>query len=64
MTKMIIDNRATADKAYECYKIDRNEYRTNEELQQLVFDCMNEDVYCITVTENEKVIIKVLNTRF
>jgi hypothetical protein len=62
MTKIIIDNRATAKKAYEAYEIDRNEYKTQEELQELVYECLNENVYSITVTENGKEIIKVLNT--
>jgi hypothetical protein len=34
MTKMIIDNKATAEKKYECYDIDRNEYPTVDEMKQ------------------------------
>lgn len=62
MTKMTIDNRATAEKAYEAYIIDRNEYRTENDLINLVYECMNKDVYKITVYENGIEIISRLNT--
>lgn len=62
MTKMIIDNRATAKRPYEVYEIDRNEYKTEYELLQVAVECFNNDVYSITIIENEKEIIKVLNT--
>lgn len=63
MTKMIIDNRATAKRPYEAYEIDRNEYKTIEDLVNVVYECLNDDVYCITVIENDVEIIKVLNTK-
>lgn len=62
MTKMIIDNRATAKKPYEAYEIDRNEYPTIDDIYEVITDCLNSDVYSITVTENGKEIIKVINT--
>ena len=61
MTKMIIDNRATAIKRYEAYEIDRSEYPTNDDLVELAHDCMNEDVYAITILVNEEVIMKLTN---
>ena len=61
MTKMIIDNRATAAKRYEAYEVDRNEYPTNESLAELAYDCMNEDVYSITIYVNEEVLMKPTN---
>ena len=63
-TTMIIDNRATAKKAYEAYEIDRNEWKTMSDLENLVADCMNKEVYKITVYEGKKEIICELNTEF
>ena len=62
MTKMIIDNRATASKAYEAYIIDRAEYPTVNDIIALVYECMNSDVYKITVYENGTEIVTRLNT--
>lgn len=61
MTKMIIDNRATAKKPKEVYIIDRYEYQTKTDLIDLVNECMNSDVYKITVYENDVEIISKLN---
>ena len=61
MTKMIIDNRATATKRYESYEIDRNEYPTNDDLTELAYDCMNKDVYSVTIYVNEEMIMKLTN---
>lgn len=61
MTKMIIDNRASATKRYEAYEIDRNEYPTNDDLVELAHDCMNADVYAITILVNEEVLMKLTN---
>ena len=63
MTKMIIDNRATAAKKYEAYEIDRNEYPTNDSLLELAYECMNEDVYSITIYVNEEILIKLTNRK-
>ena len=60
---MIIDNKAGRGKSYENYKIDRNIYRTVEELNELVSECMNENVFMITVTANGKEIIREYNDR-
>lgn len=61
MTKMIIDNRATATKRYEAYEIDRNEYPTYENLATLAYECMNKDVYSVTIFDDEKEIMKLVN---
>ena len=61
MTKMIIDNKATAQKKYECYDIDRNEYTNVEDLKLLAQDCMNDEVYLIRVYENETELFTIRN---
>lgn len=63
MTKMIIDNKATAQKKYECYVIDRNEYPTVEDLKSLAEDCMNNEVYLIRVYENETELFTLRNEK-
>ena len=63
MTKMIIDNKATAQKKYECYDIDRNEYPTVEDLKSLAEDCINDEVYLITVYENETELFTIRNEK-
>lgn len=63
MTKMIIDNRATAAKKYEAYEIDRNEYPTNDSLLEIAYECMNEDVYSITIYVNEEILMKLTNRK-
>ena len=63
MTKMIIDNKATAQKKYECYDIDRNEYPTIEDLKLLAEDCMNDEVYLIRVYENETELFTIRNEK-
>lgn len=63
MTKMIIDNKATAKRAYEAYKIDRNEYQTIDDLLMLAGDCMNDDVYLIRVYENDVELFTVRNCK-
>ena len=63
MTKMIIDNKATAKIKYECYDIDRNEYPTVEDLKQLARDCMNNEVYLIRVYENETELFTIRNEK-
>lgn len=62
MTKMIIDNRATAKKRFECYTVDRNEYKTIEDLKTVAYEFLNKDVYSITVTENDIILFRILNT--
>lgn len=61
MTTMIIDNRATAEKAYETYTIDRTEWPTEDDLLDLIDDCMNDDVHSVTILEDDVEILKVLN---
>jgi hypothetical protein len=63
MTKMIIDNKATAEKKYECYDIDRNEYPTVDDLTMLAQDCMNDEVYLIRVYENETELFTIRNEK-
>lgn len=63
MTKMIIDNKATAEKKYECYDIDRNEYPTVDDLRMLARDCMNDEVYLIRVYENETELFTIRNEK-
>ena len=63
MTKMIIDNKATTKKKYECYDIDRNEYPTVEDLKSLAEYCMNNDVYLIRVYENETELFTIRNEK-
>ena len=63
MTKMIIDNKATAEKKYECYDIDRNEYPTVDDLRMLAYDCMNDEVYLIRVYENETELFTIRNEK-
>lgn len=43
---------------YESYKIDRRIYRTYEDLLEAADDCMNENVFMITVTVDGKEIIR------
>lgn len=61
MTKMIIDNRATADKRYETYVVDRNEYPTEQDLAELAVECMNKDVYSITIYIDEEILFSIVN---
>lgn len=61
MTKMIIDNRATATKRYEAYEIDRSEYPTIEDLERVAYECMNKDVYSIAIYVDEEMIMKLTN---
>lgn len=63
MTKMIIDNKATAKRAYEAYEIDRNEYRTVQDLMLLAGECMNENVYLIRVYENDSELFTMRNSK-
>ena len=63
MTKMIIDNKATAEKKYECYDIDRSEYPTVDDLRMLARDCMNDEVYLIRVYENETELFTIRNEK-
>lgn len=63
MTKMVIDNKATAKRAYECYAIDRNEYRTVNDLMMLAGECMNNDVYLIRVYENDEELFTMRNSK-
>lgn len=58
-TIMIVDNKATAKKSYEAYKIDRRVYRTMDDLKELVEDCMSENVYLIRIYENGNQILEV-----
>ena len=62
MTKMVIDNRAAAKKAYEVYEIDRNEYPTVEDIMDSAVDMMNNETYRLTVYEDDKVLFSWLNT--
>lgn len=61
-TTLLIDNRATAKVPYEHYVLDRTYYPTHEDLLEVVKNCMNSDVYKITVYEDEVEIISMLNT--
>ena len=63
MTKMIIDNKATAKKKYECYDIDINQYPNVEDLISLAEDCMNDEVYLIRVYENETELFTIRNEK-
>lgn len=58
---MIIDNRATCKHPYYRFIIDRNEYPTMQDLEELVDSCMNKETYRITIIENDKVIFEKLN---
>ena len=62
-TIMIIDNKATAEKPYEVYEIDRYEYQTIENLRELVGDCMNKEVYSIKIMEDDNELMMVRNWR-
>lgn len=63
MTTMYIDNKATAKKAIELYEIDRNEYPTIDDLRNLAWDCMNNNVYLIRVFENNNELFTIRNNR-
>lgn len=63
MTTMYIDNKATAKKAIELYEIDRNEYQTIDDLRNLAWDCMNNNVYLIRVFENNNELFTIRNNR-
>lgn len=63
VTKMIIDNKATTQKKYECYDIDRNVYPTVEDLKLLAEDCINNEVYLIKVYENETELFTIRNEK-
>lgn len=59
MTILTIDNMAGKNLPdYESYKIDRRIYRTYEDLLEAVDDCMNENVFMITVTVDGEEIIR------
>ena len=58
MTKMIIDNKAGCKNSYEVYEIDRRIYETVEDLEKLVYECMNSNVFMITVEIDGKEIIR------
>lgn len=62
MTTMIIDNKATAKKSYEYYCIDRKEYPTEKDLEMLAYECMNDDVYSITICIDAVTLMKITNT--
>ncbi len=61
MTTLIIDNKAIAKRAYEKYIVDRTEYPTIEHLRDLVSDCMNDEVYKISVYENDVELFTIRN---
>ena len=61
MTKMIIDNKATAKRAYEVYEIDTNIYDSENKLRELVGDCMNKEVYMITIMKDNETLFTVRN---
>ena len=61
MTTMIIDNKATSNKAYESYTVDRNEYPTVEDLKDLAYECMNKEVYLIRVFEDNNELFTIRN---
>lgn len=61
MTTMIIDNKATAKKAYESYTIDEEIYYNEEKLKELAADCMNEEVYLIRVYKDNKELFTMRN---
>lgn len=61
MTRMIIDNRATAKRRYEGYDIDRKEYATMQDLADLVDECMNKDVYKISIEIDGYIVYEKLN---
>ena len=61
MTIMTIDNKATATKPIEKYIIDRNEYPTLADLHMLAGECMNKEVYLISVEEDGKELFKTRN---
>ena len=63
MTTMIIDNKANAIKSIEVYEIDRYEYQTIADLEELAFDCLNEEVYLIRMFENGKELFTMRNYR-
>ncbi len=63
MTKMIIDNKASVKPSYEAYEIDRNEYRTIDDLMFLAGECMNDNVYLIRVYENDEELFTMRNSR-
>ena len=63
MTKMIIDNKATTKKKYECYDIDSIEYLTVDDFKSLAEYCMNNDVYLIRVYENETELFTIRNEK-
>ena len=61
MTNLVIDNKAGHGKVYESYSIDRRIYKTVESLKDLVNECMNDNVFMITVTVNGREIIRAYN---
>ena len=63
MTTMYIDNKAAAKHSIEIYAIDRNEYKTAEELKELAYDCMSKDVYLIRVFENDTELFTIRNEK-
>ena len=63
MTKMIIDNKARAKKDYEVYEIDRNEYPTVMSLENLIDECMNDEVYAITIMVDDVIFVKKFNNK-
>lgn len=63
MTKIVIDNKAFVKPAYECYRIDRNEYRTVNDLMMLAGECVNKDVYLIRVYENDEELFTMKNSK-
>ena len=59
MTILTIDNMAGKNLPdYERNKVDRRIYKTYEDLLEAVDDCMNENVFMITVTVDGEEIIR------
>lgn len=63
MTTMLIDYKASAEKAYQNYEIDREIYPTVDDLKELTYECINSTVYLIRVYENGAELFTVRNSQ-